>query len=552
MFSQSSRPALALLLILALALSLRLWLLQMEAFRFSSDEAVVGLMAKHIAEGRPIPAFYYGQNYLNSNEALLTAGAFAVFGPSLDVLRGVQVIIYLLVLLSAYWAARQICQDPRLALLATLLMAIPTMVGTLYTAMSFGGHHSSIIYANLIYGLGWRVTVRGERQGRTWALLGGVMGLAWWTYGASAIPIGIIGLIGLRHFRRDLWRQYALAGLGFALGSGPWWLYNLQHEWAAWAALFGGDAQSIGFQTLPISQKLLAYVFLGLSSLYGWRMPWEASYQAGPLAWLMYGVYGLMFSDWALQRWRRWRGQAATPRPPGGYLILLAWVWVTALFMPASFDDFSGRYFLPVWLPVCLGLVWAAWAFRRWHRLAPALLLALLLAYQGGTALLAARGPLGLEYLDNARLRIPPEDDAALLAFLAAEDYHYGYASYWTSLRLIFLSRERLILDTSLPHDEEGFTTGQNRYPLYPQQVAAAERRVWITQNNPPLDRSLEQQFAAAGLQYQVAQFGVYRVYYDFSQPLTPYDFGWHDPRQASQLMATLGGGGDKLAAPEK
>jgi hypothetical protein len=547
------RPARALLLILALGLGWRVWLLQMEAFRFNSDEAVVGLMALHIAEGQPIPAFYYGQHYLNSNEALLTAGVFVVFGPSLEALRGAQVLLYVLVLLSAYWGALQICQDQRLALLATFLMAVPTMLGTMYTAMSFGGYSTSFIYANLIYGLGWRVTLRGERAGGTWGLLGGVMGLAWWTYGANAIPIGIIGLIGLRHFRRDLWRQYALAALGFALGSGPWWLYNLQHEWQALDALFGADLQATSRSTWTLPEKLFAYIFLGLSSLYGWRLPWETSYQTGPLAWLAYGVYGLMFIEWWLQTGRRLRGWVVPARPAQGWLVFLALAWVTLLFLPTSFADVGGRYFLPIWLPVCLGVVWGAWSFRRWHRLAPAVAIALLLAYQGGTALLVARGPVGVDYLVETRLRVPPEDDAALLAFLAERDYHYAYAAYWTGLRLAFLSQEALILDTSLPHDERGLATGHNRYPPYQQQVAAAERRAWISQNHPRLEACLEAQFSAAGLSYQVAQVGVYRVYYDLSQPLTPYAFGWHDPQRASQWLAAEGPGScQELAAPEK
>ena len=50
------------------------------AHGLESDEAVVGLMAKHISEGRELPVFYYGQPYLGSLEAFLVAGSFKLFG----------------------------------------------------------------------------------------------------------------------------------------------------------------------------------------------------------------------------------------------------------------------------------------------------------------------------------------------------------------------------------------------------------------------------------------------------------------------------------------
>jgi 4-amino-4-deoxy-L-arabinose transferase-like glycosyltransferase len=45
------------------------------------DEAVLGLMAKHLAQGRELPVFFYGQHYaLSTVEAAAGALAFALFG----------------------------------------------------------------------------------------------------------------------------------------------------------------------------------------------------------------------------------------------------------------------------------------------------------------------------------------------------------------------------------------------------------------------------------------------------------------------------------------
>src|SRR5215210_2788590 len=54
---------------------------------FDSDQAVVGLMAKHLAEGRAFPLFYYGQHYMLAVEPWLAAPLFKVFGASVATLK---------------------------------------------------------------------------------------------------------------------------------------------------------------------------------------------------------------------------------------------------------------------------------------------------------------------------------------------------------------------------------------------------------------------------------------------------------------------------------
>src|SRR5437763_16908030 len=63
---------------------------------FHSDEAVVGLMARHINQGKPIPTFFYGQNYMGSLDPLLVSVAFRLFGESVLSIRLVPFSLYLL------------------------------------------------------------------------------------------------------------------------------------------------------------------------------------------------------------------------------------------------------------------------------------------------------------------------------------------------------------------------------------------------------------------------------------------------------------------------
>src|SRR5436305_5731124 len=69
-----------------------------------SDEAIIGLMGKHILEGRYFPFYMYGQPY-NAGaawEAYLAAIAFAVFGVSVISLKRCIVASSLLCLFVFY------------------------------------------------------------------------------------------------------------------------------------------------------------------------------------------------------------------------------------------------------------------------------------------------------------------------------------------------------------------------------------------------------------------------------------------------------------------
>jgi hypothetical protein len=70
-----------------------------------SDEAIIGLMGKHILEGRYFPFYMYGQAYNAgaAGEAYLAAIAFAFFGVGIIPLKS---CIVLLSLLCLFWFYR--------------------------------------------------------------------------------------------------------------------------------------------------------------------------------------------------------------------------------------------------------------------------------------------------------------------------------------------------------------------------------------------------------------------------------------------------------------
>ena len=548
-------PTLALVAILLVAALLRAWLIAGERVSFDSDEAVVGLMARHITQGQPIPTFYYGQAYMGSLDALLVAGGFALGGESVATMRAVQLVLALLALLAAHALAQAVTGSRRTALMALLLLAIPTPLGALYGTATLGGYNELILLGSLVLLESWQIAIDRRDAPWRWAGLGLAAGIGWWVNAVIIVSIGVAGLVGLRTLSRRPWRGYALCAATFLLGSAPWWLYNLSHDWASLDFLLGGFGHAPDADPVSRGEASVALIGLGLPALYGLRLPWEAGLVLGAGAFAAALVYVALVTDWlagslarlrALPHPRSARTRLAAPSPcmergqaerseAGGEVNRASparrWVWTVfgvfaAVFLLSPFSDATGRYLLPLWVPAAIGVALGLDRLRRAGRMIAAAALLALLAAQAGTVIRAAQTETGLTPQLVEALRVPARYDEPLLDFLAAEGTAHGYAAYWTSFRLIFRSGEALILDTALPYDAQGYRPVTDRYPPYRAQVEAAGHVVWITQNFLALDARIAAELGAAGVSYRTRDFGPYRVYYDFSRRVSPRDFG--------------------------
>jgi hypothetical protein len=89
--ARAARPLAGLAPILAVAAALvalrALVYLLFEQVGFDSDQAINGLMAKHLSEGRAFPLFFYGQTYMLGVEAWVAVPFFWIAGPTVGALR---------------------------------------------------------------------------------------------------------------------------------------------------------------------------------------------------------------------------------------------------------------------------------------------------------------------------------------------------------------------------------------------------------------------------------------------------------------------------------
>src|SRR5437867_4111945 len=118
-----------------------------------SDEAIIGLMGKHILEGRYFPFYMYGQPY-NAGaawEAYLAAIAFAVFGVSVIPLKSCILVLSLLCLVLFYWMCLAL-YDQRTALLAAIVFAVtPSLLKWHFQVRGYSWYFLSIPILTMLF-----------------------------------------------------------------------------------------------------------------------------------------------------------------------------------------------------------------------------------------------------------------------------------------------------------------------------------------------------------------------------------------------------------------
>lgn len=494
--------------------------LYLDAVPFNGDEAVVALMARHILQGAR-PVFFYGQAYMGSLDAWLVAGAFALWGEQVWAVRAVQVMLAVLTGWVSAGLVWQIYRSPQMVALTLAWLAVPPVVGVLYSTVTLGGYGEVALLGALCLWLTVRL-VQGVGGRWQWAALGLAGGVGFWAFplvGVYLLPCALM----LWRVRPARW--WALAGAMFALGSAPWWWFTVQNGLVTVQEMTGS---AIAGATAPapaqaVAQHALNFALFAPTVIIGARPPWSAEMLAWPLA----PLAGLVYGAAALYQIHLARSRA--PRPMG-HGVLGGLTWTTALafvFTPFGADP-SGRYFLPLLLPVALSVAELARAARARGRWWPALILGVAVTYHlAGLVQAVFTYPPGLTTQFYPPARVNMRALPALMDFLHAVDETRGYSAYWVSTPLAFRSQETLIFDARLPyHLDMRYTPRDSRYPPYTALVNASDRVAYITVNHPALDARLRAGFADLGVTYREQALDEFRVFYALSRPVRPAELG--------------------------
>ncbi|HWE83113.1 MAG TPA: glycosyltransferase family 39 protein [Gaiellaceae bacterium] len=393
------------------AVAIRVWVYRSNLGIPNSDDAVVGLMARHIVDGQ-FTTFIWGQAYGGPQEALLAVPGFAIAGSSwFALLLGPQLLFLVGTVL--VWRVGLRTLEGCGASVATALYWVwpPYVLYGLTHETSFYGF--DIVYSALLLLLALRVVERPDRI--RVGLLGFVAGLAFWET-TQIVPILVAVVAWTVWSRPSVLRQAFTAVALAALGALPWIVWNLTHGWGSLSLPSGGDTS--------YAHRLRLFFSPVLPMMLGLRTPFsQAPLFDAPVVDLVYAVLFGLFAYGAF----RSRGRPVSLL----YVVGALYPFLYAL-AGQTFNSTQPRY-LFVLSPV-LVLV-AAQAMTTWLR--ASLLIAVACAVTVVT----------LHRMEPVPTDLPqaPRNLAPLVATLDANHLDRIYAPYWLAYVLDFDTRERIV-----------------------------------------------------------------------------------------------------------
>ena len=221
------------------------------ALHGNPDYAVVVLMVRHILAGVDFPVFFYGQSYMGSLEPAFSALLGLFLGPTpFAVCLGTALLAFAMIAAVHRLAWR--VAGPVAAVAASALCLIGPAGYFHYVASPRGGYALGLLLTVLLLHdavfLGADgVTVRARR----FLPLGLIVGLGFWNFWLTMPAVATAGAMLLWRLRLRLIRPAVLGwgSLGFFLGSLPWWVWNIGHEWQSLGATSGAGGLGQSFQT---------------------------------------------------------------------------------------------------------------------------------------------------------------------------------------------------------------------------------------------------------------------------------------------------------------
>lgn len=223
--------------IIILATLLRFILIYFNWPSTNSDEATMGLIARHIAYNGEWPIFYYGQSYMGPIEAYLAAPLFHLLGPSLFALRLELLLFFVLFLLGMY-ALTTLLHTQKLGLFICLLFSFGASGIFLHQLKAIGGYAETEFFAVAICVIAvwlalyaYKIDTTRRTNGRRifiYGVLGLIIGLSLWE-DMLILPFVGMGMLFLFIFcRRECfsWAGLALV-LGMLIGLMPLIIYNV-------------------------------------------------------------------------------------------------------------------------------------------------------------------------------------------------------------------------------------------------------------------------------------------------------------------------------------
>jgi hypothetical protein len=303
-------------LIIALGVGIRIWAAAQWSGNFDSDEAIFGLMARHINEGE-LPVYYYGQHYMGSVEAFLAAGMIKLFGSGVFPLRLGSVLLFGIFLLLHAKLVRKLWGN-RAAIISLLVLAIPGWWILNWTYRPVVNYGTLLLLGTLT--LLFTQTHSKIQKVWSWKLLalGFTCGLGIWTHPMFTfylVPIGIVFILGSPEW------EYLSAKLGNRRHAVRWFILPGAMCLIVLALFSNGWEPTKLFQPL----KLLSFTLLAVTTAAFALLFWRVSHRRSDLLRsAMFLAMGFILGNFP--QWGGWLlggirpGVLSNPSTPGGII----------------------------------------------------------------------------------------------------------------------------------------------------------------------------------------------------------------------------------------
>jgi Dolichyl-phosphate-mannose-protein mannosyltransferase len=513
--------SIALAVVVAVGLALRLAVIGSPLGEIDGDEAIVGLMARHIAFLGEHPVFYWGQPYLGSLEAFSAAPLFRLFDSSTLLLKLVPTAYSLgFLVLSAVITRRLFGTGPALATAAYL--ALPPAMWAVWSTKARGGYAELLCLGQALLLV---TLVLAQSPSRRLALLwGSLAGLAFWTHQLAVVylvPALIFLILARRRGEGRRWSaaEVGLACVGAVVGMAPLVVENLTDGFLTLAALLQPS-------DLPLDRvaQFLRFFRVGVPVLLGLGQPTTSAalldqdWLQRPAGHLWVTALALLILAGVLLSYapslRRLLACGADQLSGPALLVMLAVVVPPMVAMTRfGFLVSEPRYALPLYSSVPL-LAGALWRLRLPLPLPPARADVLRWGVVAGVLAFNLWSLLSTD----VRLWRPedtPDSTAAtradLVRSLVAADRHQMYTDYWIGYPVMFETRETVLAYV--------ISSGFNRYLPPADNVQRTPNPAWVFTPGVESEGVFLDELAAVGGHAQAADVSVYRVYTDV-QPL--------------------------------
>lgn len=443
------RDGLFLLLLIVLAAALRLDLLISNSFVVDSDEAVVGLMANHIAAGKALPVFYYGQHYMGSLEAICVAALFWIFGSSAVALKIVPFFFSLLLILLVYELAKN-AAGRNAARIAALLCAVPPSALVVWSSMARGGFIEIVVIGAFAFLLLQKWLLRTHLSLGLVAGIGLTLGLGWWVNNQILyfmLPVAfvmfarLVSRNDLHNFQKvsDLFKV-TFIGLGsWLIGGAPYWIYNLRNNWA-----------SLGMFTPAESGKLPEYltglIQTALPIILGGARFWQADDIFPSSKIIVSSLYGLFLALYLILRHRQILSlfRLRVDRENCLEMFFLLLLSCAAIFVTSSFGWLAQapRYLLPMYVGIFVLSAYVISYLIERSRLIGGCLLSILLLCNLASSFWGGRSIPGEPIVYNGD-RVA-KDHTEIINWLKSNNVQWIRTNYWIGYRLAFETNEEV------------------------------------------------------------------------------------------------------------